>query len=142
MSEQERTPVAGFTKASLLKKTGEVLTGTYEGFHKGGKFNSVTYFLTLDKGGVQMKSNDEFTKANDGDKIGISASKKLTEALKGVARGSKISINFTGWNEFQTKAGESAREALFTVDVLSTPSKETAVETEGNETVPNVFARS
>lgn len=145
MSEEkkyENVPVAGFTKASLLKKSGEVLTGTYEGYHQGGKFNSITHYLILEAGGVQMKSQDEFTKAKDGDKIGISGAKKLNEALQGVARGSKIEISFDGFKEFQTKKGETAREALFAVKVLETPKQETAVETEGNETVPNVFARS
>lgn len=121
--EKERTPLAGFTKASLLKKKGENLTGIYEGYHIGGKFNSTTHYIILEKGGVQMKNveTEEFDKAKDGDKVGISGTKLLNEKLSGVARGSKISIDFTGWNEFQTKAGEAAREALFEVKVLSKP---------------------
>jgi len=103
------------------------LVGTYEGYFQGGKFNSITHYLILDKGGVQMKSGDDILKASDGDKVGISGTTKLNAALTGVARGSKVSINFAGFKEFQTKAGETAREALFSVEILEGAADKVAV---------------
>lgn len=136
--EYEKVPVAGFTKASLLPKAGLTIIGQYEGYNIGGKYDTVTHYLISETPDIKIEKTDaagerEQAKSLAGDKIGISGSKKLNAGLADVARGSKVSINFTGWKEFKTLKGETGREALFSVEVLEAPEVDM-------EEVPSVFA--
>lgn len=106
-------PTVGFTKASALPKKGISINALYLGSFTGGKYGSTTHYLKLVDGTLNVTSNDEIVKAKAGDKIGLSGTKILNALLLQVVRGSAIRIEYSGMKEFQTKAGETAREAQF-----------------------------
>ncbi len=110
-------PTVGFAKASTLPKKGITINALYLGSFTGGKYGSTTHYLKLVDGSLNVTSDDELIKAVAGDKVGISGTKILNQLLAQVARNSAIRIEFNGMKEFQTKAGETAREAQFKVFV-------------------------
>lgn len=110
---KDDTPTLGFTKASALPKKGISINALYLGSFTGGKYGSTTHYLKLVDGSLNVTNKDEIVKAKAGDKIGLSGTKILNQLLAQVARGSAIRIEYNGMHEFQTKAGETAREAQF-----------------------------
>jgi hypothetical protein len=108
-------PTLGYTKASALPKKGIVINALYLGSFTGGKYGSTTHYLKLNDGSLNVTAGDEQIKAKAGDKVGLSGTKILNKKLALVSRNTNIKIEFTGMEEFQTKAGETAREAKFKV---------------------------
>lgn len=115
VSLKDETPTLGYTKASALPKKGISINAVYLGSFTGGKYGSTTHYLKLTDGSLNVTAGDDIVKAKAGDKVGFSGTKILNQLLAQVARNSAIRIEYSGMKEFQTKAGETAREAQFKV---------------------------